>query len=83
MPLSAVSSTSNSSAASARSLPFLMLVQPLPWTVIVECPVSNVPRRPGTDSSSRIRIEHGGHKGHLGVFKHLNRKLSAYRWKVF
>jgi hypothetical protein len=79
MLLSAVRRTSNSPAASASSLPFLMPAQPRRWTVKAECPVSSGPRRPGTDSSSRMRIVH---EGYLGVFKNLNCEFSAHRWEV-
>ena len=44
------------------------------------CPVSKAPRRPGTDSSSRMRIEH---ECRLGVLQNLNRKFPTDRGKVF
>ena len=55
-------------------MPFLMLAQPLRWTVTEVWPVRKDPKRPGTDSSSRIRI---GDEYSFGVFQNLDRQFTT------
>jgi hypothetical protein len=77
--LSIVRNTSNSAAASPRSLPFLTPDQPLRWTVDTSCPTSSAARRRGISSSSRMRI---GDECGPGLFENRHRQLSTDGWKI-